>query len=120
MATLRIRHFIDSYKVFTAIFIFYMMVHYDKWENRTLWIYLATHGVYCILWIHKSISFGDKNWEEPSVFRYSMYADIFALGVSWDLQVLPSPPARQTFGFEGDDGDDGAYLKHQEHWRGWF
>ena len=49
-----------------------------------------------------------------------MYADIFALGVSWDLQVLPSPPARQTFGFEGDDGDDGAYLKHQEHWRGWF
>ena len=49
-----------------------------------------------------------------------MYADIFALGVSWDLQVLPSPPAWQTLGFGGEDRDDGAYLKHQEHWRGWF
>jgi len=66
MGTLRVRHFIDSYKAFTAILIVYMMAHYEQWENRTLCLYLATHGVYCILWIHKSLSFGDKNWEEPA------------------------------------------------------
>ena len=61
---IRIRHFIDSCKAFTFMFIVYMMIRYEQWENRTLWIYLATHGVYCILWLHKSFSFADKNWEE--------------------------------------------------------
>ena len=62
---LRVRHFIDSYKAFTAMFIICMMAKYEQWENRTLWIYLATHGVYCVLWLHKSVTFGDKNFEEP-------------------------------------------------------
>ena len=63
---MRIRHFIDSYKAFTAFFIVYLMVYYEQRENRTLWVYLSTHGVYCLLWLHKSMSFGDKSWEEPA------------------------------------------------------
>ena len=66
MGALRIRHFIDSYKLFTAILIVYLMIHFERWENRTLWIYLSTHGIYCLLWLHKSMSFGDKSWEEPA------------------------------------------------------
>ena len=66
MGTLRIRHFIDSYKLFTAILIVYLMIHFERWENRTLWIYFSTHGIYCLLWLHKSMSFGDKSWEEPA------------------------------------------------------
>ena len=66
MGTLRIRHFIDSYKLFTAILIVYLMIHFERWENRTLWIYFSTHGIYCLLWLHKSMSFGDKSWEKPA------------------------------------------------------
>ena len=66
MGALRIRHFIDSYKLFTAILIVYLMIHFERWENRTLWIYFSTHGIYCLLWLHKSMSFGDKSWEEPA------------------------------------------------------
>ena len=66
MGPLRIRHFIDSYKLFTAILIVYLMIHFERWENRTLWIYFSTHGIYCLLWLHKSMSFGDKSWEEPA------------------------------------------------------
>ena len=66
MEPLRIRHFIDSYKLFTATLIVYLMIHFERWENRTLWIYFSTHGIYCLLWLHKSMSFGDKSWEEPA------------------------------------------------------
>ena len=66
MGPLRIRHFIDSYKLFTAILIVFLMIHFERWENRTLWIYFSTHGIYCLLWLHKSMSFGDKSWEEPA------------------------------------------------------
>ena len=66
MGALRIRHFIDSYKLFTAILIVYLMIHFERWENKTLWIYFSTHGIYCLLWLHKSMSFGDKSWEEPA------------------------------------------------------
>ena len=66
MGPLRIWHFIDSYKLFTAILIVFLMIHFERWENRTLWIYFSTHGIYCLLWLHKSMSFGDKSWEEPA------------------------------------------------------
>ena len=65
MVTLRLRHFIDSHKVSTALFILCMMAHYEQWVNRTLWLYLSTHGVYGLLWVHKSLTFPDKSWEKP-------------------------------------------------------
>ena len=43
------KHFIDSHKGATAIAVLGMMAYYDQWENHTLWVYLATHGLYGLL-----------------------------------------------------------------------
>ena len=51
---LKQKHFIDSHKGATALFTLLMMFVYSRFENTTLWIYLALHGVYGVLWILKS------------------------------------------------------------------
>ena len=66
------KHFIDSHKGATLVAVLGLMAYYDQWENRTLWLYLATHGLYGLLWIHKSISFGDKQWEQPTGIGYGL------------------------------------------------
>ena len=41
-----------------------MMWFYDAWDNNTAWLYFATHGGYGLMWVLKSSSFGDKQWEQ--------------------------------------------------------
>jgi steroid 5-alpha reductase family enzyme len=60
------RHFIDTHKGATFLFVILMMAIYNQWENQTLWIYLALHGTYGLLWILKSKFFPDTQWEQPS------------------------------------------------------
>ena len=67
------RHFIDSHKGATGLFILGCMAGFDAWDNTTIWLYLATHGLYGLLWIHKSRSFGDKQWEQPCGIGYGAY-----------------------------------------------
>lgn len=64
------KHFIDSHKGATPIAVLMMMYLYDSWQNTTAWAYLATHGTYGILWVLKSRSFGDKQWEQPCGLAY--------------------------------------------------
>lgn len=67
------KHFIDSHKALTFVFILGFMWFYNLWENTTAWVYLATHGTYGILWLIKSASFGDKSWERPCGIGYGIF-----------------------------------------------
>jgi len=64
------KHFIDSQKALTFVFILGFMCFYQLWDNATAWIYLAIHGTYGLLWLLKSLTFPDKNWEQTCGFGY--------------------------------------------------
>lgn len=66
------KHFIDSHKGATFIWVLACMWHYDQWHNTTAWIYLALHGTYGIMWILKSMMFGDRQWEQPTGIAYGL------------------------------------------------
>jgi protein-S-isoprenylcysteine O-methyltransferase Ste14 len=66
------KHFIDSHKGATPLAVLALMFHYDQWDNPTAWVYLALHGTYGILWVLKSISFGDKNWDAPTGLPFGL------------------------------------------------
>ena len=66
------KHFIDSHKGATSVAVLIMMGIYDQWDNPTAWLYLATHGLYGVLWVLKSRMFGDKSWEAPCSVGYAM------------------------------------------------
>ncbi len=64
------KHFIDSHKGVTFLFVLLLMASFTRWDNLTLWVYLALHGTYGLLWVFKSRVFPDKQWEQPaSVWR---------------------------------------------------
>jgi protein-S-isoprenylcysteine O-methyltransferase Ste14 len=69
---MRQRHFIDSHKGATGLFTLLMMYCYDAWENPLLWVYLALHGTYGVLWILKSRMFGDMQWEQRTGLPYGL------------------------------------------------
>ena len=48
------KHYIDSHKGATFIYILSLMYIYQNTFNINLYIYLALHGSYGILWILKS------------------------------------------------------------------
>jgi protein-S-isoprenylcysteine O-methyltransferase Ste14 len=71
---MREKHFIDSHKAATGLFVLLLMAIYDQWQNPTAWIYLALHGTYGILWVLKSRIFPDKSWERPADWRFALFA----------------------------------------------
>jgi steroid 5-alpha reductase family enzyme len=60
------KHYIDSHKSITFLYVLLLMAYFQRWENITLWIYLALHGTYGFLWAFKSRVFPDKQWEQPA------------------------------------------------------
>ena len=66
------RHFIDSHKAATGLFVLALIAIYDQWDNPTAWVYLALHGTYGLLWVLKSRIFPDKQWEQPTSFAYGL------------------------------------------------
>lgn len=67
------RHFIDSHKGVTLFFILSLMGYYQTWDQMTIWAYLATHGSYGLMWVCKSYTFPDKQWEQPCHWSYGLY-----------------------------------------------
>lgn len=65
------KHFIDSHKGATPLFVLGLIAWFGAWQHPTAWLYLATHGSYGLLWVHKSYSFGDKQWEAPCSPAYA-------------------------------------------------
>jgi steroid 5-alpha reductase family enzyme len=66
------RHFIDSHKAATGVFVLGLIAIYGQWDNPTAWVYLALHGAYGLLWVLKSRFFPDKQWEQPTSFAYGL------------------------------------------------
>ena len=66
------RHFIDSHKGFTFLAVLIMMAIYDQWRNPTAWVYLALHGSYGLLWVLKSRTFPDRQWEQRTGPGYAL------------------------------------------------
>ena len=66
------RHFIDSHKAATGLFVLALIAIYDQWDNPTAWVYLALHGTYGLLWVLKSRIFPDKQWEQPTSLGYGL------------------------------------------------
>jgi len=69
---LRQKHFIDSHKGATPLTVLICMACYSQWDNPTAWLYLATHGLYGLLWVLKSRTFADKQWEQPCGIGYGL------------------------------------------------
>jgi len=66
------RHFIDSHKAATGLFVLALIAIYDQWDNPTAWVYLGLHGTYGLLWVLKSRIFPDKQWEQPTSLAYGL------------------------------------------------
>ena len=79
---LRQRHFIDSSKLANAFVVLGLMALYDAWELAAAWLYLALHGTYGVLWVLKSRTFGDAQWERPTSVGYGIVIWI-GLGLYW-------------------------------------
>ena len=81
------KHFIDSHKGATFIFVLALILYYQRWEHSTLWLYLATHGLYGILWVIKSKTFPDRQWEQECSWGYGVYI-WFGLSLYWITPYL--------------------------------
>jgi len=66
------KHFIDSHKCATFAAVLFLISYFEAWDNLTLWIYLGLHGTYGILWMLKSLIFGDKQWEQRTSLLYGL------------------------------------------------
>jgi protein-S-isoprenylcysteine O-methyltransferase Ste14 len=69
---MRQKHFIDSHKAATGLFVLLLIALYGQWDNPTAWVYLALHGAYGALWVFKSQVFPDKQWEQPASIGYGL------------------------------------------------
>lgn len=67
------KHFIDSHKMATGLFILLLMAYFNRWDNVTAWVYLALHGTYGLMWAFKSQVFPDKQWEAPATIWRGLY-----------------------------------------------
>ncbi len=67
---LRQRMFIDSHKGATLFFVLGCIAYFDAWQNTTAWVYLGLHGTYGVMWVLKSMTFGDKQWEKVCPLWY--------------------------------------------------
>ena len=78
------KHYIDSHKGATLIYILFLMYFKDSISanNITIYIYLALHGSYGILWVLKSKIFPDKQWESKCSIWYGLFI-WFGLSLYW-------------------------------------
>ena len=66
------KYFIDFHKGMTFVFVLCIMAYFKTWQNTTLWVYLALHGTYGLMWVMKSNIFPDKNWEEEKPLWFNL------------------------------------------------
>ena len=78
------KHYIDSHKGATLIYILFLMYFKNSisTNNITIYIYLALHGSYGILWVLKSKIFPDKQWESKCSVWYGLFI-WFGLSLYW-------------------------------------
>ncbi len=80
---MKLKTYIDIHKGITGLVVLLLMAYYDQWHNPTAWIYLAMHGSYGLLWVLKSRTFPDKQWERPVSIAYGVIAVWGGLSLYW-------------------------------------
>lgn len=81
------KHIIDTFKGLTGPVVLALILIFHREQNTTVWVYLALHGVYGILWILKSKIFGDKQWEQPvTLIRSGML--VSGLSMYWIAPLI--------------------------------
>tara|TARA_B100002052_G_C15749837_1_gene537211 strand:+ start:339 stop:968 length:630 start_codon:yes stop_codon:yes gene_type:complete len=79
------KYYIDSHKGATFIYILFLIFIFNDTinaNNISIYIYLALHGSYGILWILKSKIFPDKQWESKCSVWYGLLI-WFGLSLYW-------------------------------------
>ena len=79
------KYYIDFHKGLTFIYILVLMFLFKDQLNEgnlNIYIYLALHGTYGILWILKSKLFPDKQWESKCSIWYGLLI-WFGLSLYW-------------------------------------
>ncbi len=71
---MKIRHFIDSFKGMTFLFVLLMIAVNRQWDNTTAWIYLGLHGAYGFMWVLKSRNFPDQQWDRTTTLGFGLVA----------------------------------------------
>ncbi len=69
------KHYIDSHKgatLFYILFLLYLFKDNLDINNINIYIYLALHGTYGILWVLKSKIFPDRQWESYCSIWYGL------------------------------------------------
>ena len=95
---MRQKTFIDSHKGITFVAVLALMAYFKAWGNPTAWLYLALHGTYGWLWVLKSRTFPDKQWEASCGIWYGLY--IWAgLSLYWISPIIITSQNVQTPGW---------------------
>jgi len=79
------KHYIDSHKGATFFYILSLMFIFNNTSNINninIYIYIALHGTYGILWILKSRFFPDRQWESKCSLWYGLLI-WFGLSLYW-------------------------------------
>jgi protein-S-isoprenylcysteine O-methyltransferase Ste14 len=94
---MKIKHAINLHKALTFLVILGLMVAYQNFTTG-VWIYLALHGTYGLMWLFKDRIYPDRQWEQDISFGMGIVTFIF-LGLYWvapfilvSSGVEPSPP----------------------------
>ncbi len=89
------KYFIDSHKAATGPFIVLLMAIYGVWDDPRMWLYFGMHGGYGLLWLLKSLSFPDKQWEQKIGVGYAAvtWAGLSLYWISPWLIVTGKAPA---------------------------
>ena len=67
------KFYIDTHKGLTSIYVLSLVFLFSAWENTNIFIYLALHGSYGILWILKSYIYPDRQWESTCSIWYGLF-----------------------------------------------
>lgn len=85
---MQMKDYINLHKGATGLFVLVVMAVFHQWQNPTMWIYLALHGAYGVLWVLKSRIFPDKSWSRRVSIWYGVGVVWGGLTLYWIAPVL--------------------------------
>jgi len=78
---------INSQKISTAFFIFYLMHVFNDY-SPSAWVYLALHGTYGYCWMIKHFAFPNKGFEPPTTYPAAFFVILPFLYSYWLIPYM--------------------------------
>jgi protein-S-isoprenylcysteine O-methyltransferase Ste14 len=73
---------IDLQKAGTFVFLGVLLAKYGA-SGPAVWVYLALHGTYGLVWLLKDLAFPDPSWQQRVTIAGGVNAFLFVLGPYW-------------------------------------